>query len=133
MAAGTKDTVKLTATSVANNAVTDAGTADLTVIRPSLTMTKQAYRDDQVTLIGAGLVLPGQFMQYKVTITNAGVAPASSVQITDALPAQLTFASAAGDAAGWTIGNSGNNVTADLSGTLASGASRFIWIRVQVQ
>jgi trimeric autotransporter adhesin len=133
VAAGTKDTVKLTATSVANNAVTDAGTADLTVIRPSLTMSKQAFRDDQVTSIGAGQVLPGEFIQYKVTITNAGAAPASSVQITDALPAQLSFSSAAGDAAGWTIGNSGNNVTADLSGALASGASRFIWVRVQVQ
>ncbi|HEY7634891.1 MAG TPA: hypothetical protein VH763_05080 [Gemmatimonadales bacterium] len=133
VAAGTKDTVTLTATSVANNAVSDSGKADLTVIRPALTMTKQAYRDDQTTLIGAGQVLPGEFIQYKVTITNAGAAPASTVQITDALPAQLTFASATGDAAGWTIGNSGNNVTADLAGTLASGASRFIWVRVQVQ
>ncbi len=133
VAAGTKDTVVLTATSVANNAVSDAGKADLTVIRPSLTMSKQAFRDDQSTLVGAGQVVPGEFIQYKVTITNAGVAPASSVQITDALPAQLTFASAAGDAAGWTIGNTGNNVTADLSGTLAGGASRFIWVRVQVQ
>lgn len=133
VAAGTKDTVKLVATSVVNNAVSDSGKADLTVIRPSLTMSKQAFRDDQVTLIGAGQVLPGDFIQYKVTITNAGVAPAASVQITDALPAQLSFSSAAGDAAGWTIGNSGNNVTADLSGTLASGASRFIWVRVQVQ
>jgi uncharacterized repeat protein (TIGR01451 family) len=133
VAAGTKDTVVLTATSVANNAVSDNGKADLTVIRPSLTMSKVAYRDDKTTLIGAGLVVPGEFIQYKVTISNGGVAAASTVHITDVLPAQLAFSSASADAAGWTIGNSGNTVTADLSGSLASGGSRFIWIRAQVQ
>jgi len=132
VAAGTKDTLVLTGTSVANGAVSDNGKADLTVIKPSLTISKVAYRDDQTTLIGAGLVLPGEFIQYKVTVTNGGVAAAASVVITDALPAQLTFSSATGDLAGWTIGNSGNNVTATLSGTLASSGSRFIWIRAQV-
>jgi len=132
VAAGTKDTLVLTGTSVANGAVSDNGKADLTVIKPSLTISKVAYRDDQTTPIGAGLVLPGEFIQYKVTVTNGGVAAAASVVITDALPAQLTFSSATGDLAGWTIGNSGNNVTATLSGTLASSGSRFIWIRAQV-
>jgi uncharacterized repeat protein (TIGR01451 family) len=133
VAAGTKDTLILTATSVGNGAVSDNGKADLTVIKPALAMTKAAYRDDQATLIGAGLVLPGEFIQYKVTVTNSGVGAATSVQITDALPATLTFASATGDAAGWTISNVGNNVTATLTGSLATSGSRFIWIRAQVQ
>jgi hypothetical protein len=55
------------------------------------------------------------------------------VQIADAVPAQMTFLSATGDLAGWTINNAGNNVTASLSGTLAAGGSRFIWIRAQVK
>jgi len=97
-----------------------------------LSITKVAYKDDQVTPIGASLVLPGQFIQYKVTVTNTGVGPATSVQISDALPAQLTFSSSSPDAGGWTIGNVGNNVTATLTGSLASAASRFIWIRAQV-
>jgi uncharacterized repeat protein (TIGR01451 family) len=133
VAAGTKDTLVLTATSVANGAVSDNGKADLTVIKPALAMTKQAYRDNQSTLIGAGLVLPGEFIQYKVTVTNSGVGAATSVQITDALPATLAFVSSTGDLAGWTIGNVGNNVTATLTGSLASAASRYIWIRAQVQ
>jgi uncharacterized repeat protein (TIGR01451 family) len=132
VAAETKDTVVLTGTSVANNAVSDRGSADLTVIKPALTVTKVAYRDDQTTPIGAGLVLPGEFVQYKVTVTNGGAGEATSVQISDALPAQLTFASASADAAGWTIGNVGNSVTATLSGSLASAGSRYIWIRAQV-
>jgi hypothetical protein len=54
------------------------------------------------------------------------------VHVDDALPAQLTFASTSPDAAGWTLGNVGNNVTADLSGNLAVGASRFFWVRASV-
>jgi uncharacterized repeat protein (TIGR01451 family) len=133
VAAGTQDTLVLTATSVANNTISDVGKADLTVIKPAITVGKAAYRDDQTTLIGAGLVLPGEFIQYKVTVTNTGAGAATGVQIADALPATLTFSSATGDAAGWTISNVGNNVTATLTGSLASAASRFIWIRAQVK
>jgi uncharacterized repeat protein (TIGR01451 family) len=134
VAAGTKDTVVLTATSVANGTVSDNGKADLTVIKANLTLAKQAYRDDKATLIGpTDKVLPAEFIQYKVTVTNTGAAPSSVVQITDPLPAQLTYNSSTGDAAGWTFSNTGNNVTADLTGTLAAGASRFIWVRAQVK
>jgi uncharacterized repeat protein (TIGR01451 family) len=133
VAAGTQDTLVLTATSVANGSVSDPGRADLTVIKPALVMTKAAYRDDQTTLIDGGPVLPGERIQYRVRVTNNGVGEATNVQITDALPATLTFVSATGDAAGWTISNVGNNVTATLTGSLASSGSRFIWIRAQVQ
>jgi uncharacterized repeat protein (TIGR01451 family) len=132
VAAGTKDTVVLAATSVANNTVSNRGSADLTVIKPALAISKVAYRDDQSTLIGAGLVLPGEFIQYKVSVTNSGLGGATSVQVTDTLPAQLTFISSTADAVGWTISNVGNNVTASLAGTLSSTASRFVWIRAKV-
>ena len=132
VAAGTKDTLVLLATSVANNSVSNTGSADLTVIKPSLTVAKVAFRDDQTTAVGAGTVLPGEFIQYQITVTNTGAGPAANVQISDVLPSQLTFSSSTGDLAGWTIGNSGSTVTASLSGTLASSQSRFIWIRVQV-
>ena len=133
VAAGTTDNVVLTATSVGDNTKTDNGTADLTVIRPALSMTKQAYRDNQSTLLGGGdLVLPGEFIQYKITVTNGGLAAASVVHITDALPSEVTYQSASGDLAGWTIGFSSPTVTADLTGTLAPAAARFIWIRVRI-
>ena len=133
VAAGTTDNLKLTATSAGDNSQTDDGTADLTVVRPALSMAKAAYRDNQTTLLGGGdVVLPGEYIQYKITVTNSGGAPASNVHIDDNLPGEVSFQSAAGDLAGWTITNSGNDVDADLSGTLAAGASRFIWIRVRI-
>ena len=134
VAAGTTDNLKLQATSVGDNTKTDDGTADLTVIRPAITVAKGAYRDNQVTLlIATDVVLPNEAIQYKVSVTNSGTTAAASVSIADNLPAELTFLSGTGDAAGWTINNVGNNVTASLTGTLASGATRFIWIRARVK
>jgi trimeric autotransporter adhesin len=134
VAAGTTDNLKLRATSVGDVSKTDDGTADLTVIRPAITVAKGAYRDDQVTLLGpTDNVLPNEAIQYKISVTNGGASGAASVNIADNLPAELTFLSATGDAAGWTIGNAGNNVTASLTGSLAAGATRFIWIRARVK
>jgi uncharacterized repeat protein (TIGR01451 family) len=134
VAAGTTDNLKLQATSVGDNTKTDDGTADLTVIRPAITVGKAAYRDDQVTLLGpTDKVLPNEAIQYKVSVTNSGTTAAASVAIADNLPAELTFLSSTGDLAGWTIGNVGNNVSASLTGTLASGATRYIWIRARVK
>jgi uncharacterized repeat protein (TIGR01451 family) len=94
---------------------------------------KVAFRDNQTTPIGAGTVVPGEFIQYKVTVTNSGSAAASVVHVSDALATQLTFNTTTPDAAGWTLSNVGNNVTADLTGTLAVGASRFFWVRASVK
>ena len=104
----------------------------VTVVRPMLTIVKVAFRDNQSTPVGAGTVLPGEFIQYRVTVTNGGSASVSTVHVSDALPAELTFASASPDAAGWTLSNVGNNVSGDLSGSLAVGASRFFWVRASV-
>ena len=132
-AAGAVDTLYLDATSVANGATTDQGFADLTVIKASMSVTKEAYRDNQTTLLGGGdTALPGEFIQYKVTVTNGGTAAASTVHVDDLLPATLTYNTATGDLAGWTFTPSGNDLDADLTGTLAPAASRFFWIRVQV-
>jgi len=134
VAAGTTDNLKLHATSAGDNTKNDDGTADLTVIRPAITVGKAAYRDDQVTLLGpTDKVLPNEAIQYKVSVTNSGTTAAASVAIADNLPAELTFLSSTGDLAGWTIGNVGNNVSASLTGTLASGATRYMWIRARVK
>lgn len=133
VAAGTPDTLVLKARSVANAATSDNGFSDLTVIRPLLAIDKTAYRDNQITLIGAGTVVPGEFIQYKITVTNNGSAPASTVHISDALATQLNFVSTAADAAGWTLSNVGNNVTGDLTAPLAVATSRFFWVRASVK
>ncbi len=133
VAAGTPDSLYLEARSLANPATTDSGFADLTVVKAAMSITKQAYRDNQTTLLGGGdTVLPGEFIQYKVTVTNGGTAPASTVHVDDLLPSEVTYISSAEDAPTWTIVESAGDVDADLTGTLAPAAARFFWIRVQI-
>ena len=133
VAAGSADTLNLKARSVANGTTNDDGYMDMTVIKASMSITKQAYRDNQTTLLGGGdTVAPGEFIQYKITVTNTGVADAASVHIDDNLPSEVTYNAATGDLAGWTFNESSGDVDADLTGTLAQSASRFFWIRVQV-
>jgi uncharacterized repeat protein (TIGR01451 family) len=135
VAAGSTDNLQLRATSAGDNTKTDQGFADLTVVRPAIAMTKGAYRDDQTTVINTtDTVLPNEAIQFKITVSNSGASAAASVQIADAVPAQMTFLSATGDVpANWSISNTGNSVTASFTGTLAAGASRFIWIRARVK
>ena len=131
VAAGTTAALTLIATSSNNGAITDAGFVTISVVRPAITMTKAAFRDDQTTAV-TGTVLPGEYIWYQITVTNGGTAAASSVSISDPLPAQVTYDTASGDAAGWTISQASGTVTANLTGTLATGASRYIWVRVRI-
>ena len=132
VAAGSTDTLYLRARSVGQPATLDDGFADLTVVKPNLTLTKQAFRDDGVTPV-VGTVLPGEFIRYRVTITNTGSTTATTVQVSDALPAQLTYASATG--IDWSFSVAGQTVTADYtanSGILAAGASSSFVLRVSI-
>ncbi len=132
-AVGSTAGLTLTATSSTDPAVTDAGNYTITVIGASVTMTKEAFRDNQTTAIGGSdRVLPGEYIQYRITVTNTGASAASNVSVGDPLPAQVTYQSASGDAAGWTIGESSGTVTAALA-SLAPAASRYFWIRVRVK
>jgi uncharacterized repeat protein (TIGR01451 family) len=132
--AGAKDTLKLTATSTTLGATTDAGTLVVTVIRAGLTIAKQLYRDDRATLVTAAAnVAPGEFVQFKVTVSATGVAGSTLVHVSDAVPGTVTYVSSAGDLPGWTLAQAAGTVTADLAGTLSTGQTRFFWIRVQVQ
>ncbi len=136
VAAGSTDQLVLTATSTNTPAQNDAGDVTVRVVKAALGMTKVAYRDDQTTVINntTDRVLPGEFIQYKITVSNSGLASASTVSITDALPAAVTYNAASGDVpAEWNISESSGTVTANLTPALASSGSRFIWIRVQVK
>ncbi|HEX8275813.1 MAG TPA: hypothetical protein VF615_24470 [Longimicrobiaceae bacterium] len=132
-AAGSTAGLTLAATSSTDPSTTDTGSYTVTVIGASVSMSKEAFRDNQTTAIGAGdRVLPGEYIQYRITVTNTGASAASTVSVSDPLPAQVTYQSASGDAAGWTISESSGTVTAGLA-TLAPSASRFFWIRVRVK
>lgn len=133
-AAGTTEQIRLTATSSNTAAVNDVGDVTVTVVRAAITMAKDVFRDNKSTAIGAAdRVIPGEFIQYRITVTNSSAVSASTVQVTDPLPAAVAYDSNTPDAAGWTVNVVGSNVTADLAGTLAAGASRFFWIRVRVR
>ena len=134
VAAGTTQDLILTATSANNASISDPGNVTIQVVRAALSMTKVAYRDDQTTAITASdRVLPGEYIQYRITVTNTGGAAATTVAVNDVLPSQVTYVSNSTDAAGWTINQSAGTVSATLSGTLAASASRFFWVRVQIK
>lgn len=133
-AAGTVDTLALRAVSKLDATKLDRGDWDVRVIRAAITMTKTAYRDNKTTLISASdRVVPGEFLQYRIAVTSAGVADASTVQVSDTLPASVIYDSSSGDAAGWTLTQSAGVVTGALSGTLPNGQIRFFWVRVRVR
>lgn len=141
VAAGTTDDLRLTATSGNDGTVSNTGNRGVRVIKAAIAMTKQAYRDNQTTVIGDGTtadrVLPGEYIWYRIAVTNTGGAAATltgtGYGVTDALPSAVTYVSSNGDAAGWTIAESAGTVSATLTGTLAPGATRFFWVRVQVK
>ena len=72
VAAGTTQQLVLTATSTNTPAQNSAGDLTVRVVKAALTMTKVAYRDNQTTVINntTDRVLPGEFIQYKITVTN---------------------------------------------------------------
>jgi uncharacterized repeat protein (TIGR01451 family) len=135
VAAGQTGTVILTATDTTDALVTDADTLVVTVVRPALTMTKEAFRADSVTAV-TGTVLPGETIIYKLTITNTGSTDASGVSVTDPLPAEVTYVSSGTTAAGWTVSELSGTITAALTGTMPNtglGSSVVVWIRVTVK
>ena len=133
VAAGSTDTLYLTASPAGDPGTTDDGFADMTVIRPALAIVKEAWLGDRSAQI-VGNVLPGDFIEYRVAVTNTGTAPASSVVVTDDLQvANLTFVSTDDPGGAWTsIAFASPTVTATLNGSLAASASVVFWIRVQV-
>lgn len=134
-AASSVDTLYLTATSVTSPSVLDTGSAIVTVVKPAIAVVKEAYRDNGTTLIGASdSVVPQEFIRYKITVTNSGVAAAQTVVVDDVVPAELQSVVASDPtAAGWDFtGTSGNTVKATLA-SLAGGGSAEVWIRAQVK
>ena len=133
VAGGSTDTLYLLGRSVAQPATTDQGFLDLTVIKPVLTLAKAAYLDDGITLV-SGTVVPTQVIRYRITVNNTGNTNASSVQVTDTLPAQVTYVTTS-SSTGWSVSVTGQVVTANYTGTgalLAASASAMFEVRVSI-
>jgi uncharacterized repeat protein (TIGR01451 family) len=132
VAAGSTENLNLLARSVSAPTIDDTGFFDITVVRPSISVTKQAWNDAQTAQI-SGTVLPGDHIQYLISVTNNGTADATSVSVSDALPGEVTYDSHSDDGGtpAWVIAEAGGTVTATLA-TLSAGATRTFWIRVQI-
>jgi uncharacterized repeat protein (TIGR01451 family) len=83
VAAGTTDTLLLTARSVGNAAKMATGALAVTVVWPSLAITK--------AVIPSGTQRPGTNLTYTSTVTNLGTASALSVAIVDSIPNWLQY------------------------------------------
>ncbi len=135
VAAGTVDSLFFLASAVAQPSTNAEGAYIVTVIKPSVTITKEAFTDAGLTTPVAGTVLPGQSIWYKVTVSNAsGTASAISIDVNDNLPTQVTYVTHGDDGNGWTIVKSGvspENINATKA-SLAAGASAYFWIEVTI-
>jgi uncharacterized repeat protein (TIGR01451 family) len=80
----------------------------------------------------ADRVAPSELIQYLVTVSNTGSTDAASVHVDDLLPAEVTYNATSANVGAWTFTVAGNDVDADLTGTLTSGSSASFWIRVQI-
>lgn len=138
VAAGTSTTITLAVEAETDPANVNAtATHAVTVIRPSLTLEKQVFRQDQVTPITASdRVLPGEDIYYKLTITNNGTAAATGLSLTDDLPEELAYVSFSIVSGTWSVTAPAAGSSGTLSATAASlgiGASNVIWIRATVR
>lgn len=79
---GTADSLWLGATAVTDGTVNDTGFADLTVVRPAISITKDVAPATQ---------LPGTDLTYTVTVTNVGTREAINAVAVDSLAAELQF------------------------------------------
>ena len=131
-ATGATAAITLTATSTTAPVATNTGDLTVTVTRAGLSIAKLLYRDDRTTPV-SGTVATGEYVQYRVAVTSSGVADATTVSVSDPVPAQVIYDTATGDLAGWSFATAGSTLTATLAGALTSGASRFFWIRVRVK
>jgi len=82
-ASGAKDTLVFKARAVLSPATADTGKLTVTVLRPTMTMTK--------SVSPAGTQLPGANLTYTVALSNIGSSNAESVVVVDTLPAAVFF------------------------------------------
>lgn len=135
LAAGTVDSLFFLATAVANPSTTDESAYIVTIVKPSVTITKEAFTNVGLTTPVSGDVLPGQSIWYKVTVSNSsGTASAISIDLDDDLPTQVTYVTHGDDGNGWTIvklAGPPEHIDATKA-SLAAGASAYFWIEVTI-
>jgi uncharacterized repeat protein (TIGR01451 family)/LPXTG-motif cell wall-anchored protein len=112
-----------------NTATVSAATADpdLTNNTDQVTTTVTALADLSMSKKGPASVVAGGTVSYSIKVKNAGPSTATSVSVSDTLPAGVSFVSASGS--GWTCGQAAGVVTCTRP-TLTTGAAPVITINV---
>jgi uncharacterized repeat protein (TIGR01451 family) len=100
---------------------------DNNTVSENTTVVAPTDADVAVTKTGPRQVEPGASFSYNITVTNNGPAAATSVNVTDALPAALTFVSANTTQGSWQ--ETSGNVTWNL-GTIEKGLSANLTLTV---
>lgn len=109
----------------ANNTGGEASTDSVTVdvLTNDVTITKDVVNPESVNL--------GEPATFTLTVGNLGdAATVGDVVVTDSLPAGLEYVSATGD--GWTCTEDAGEITCDLDGSVAPGATSVITVVVNV-
>ncbi len=134
VAAGTTDSLFLRATAASDGNVNDTGYAFIEVIRPALTISKQAWNSGRTAQISAD-VLPGDTIWYRIEVSNTGDAQADTAVVTDVLPSQVTYLSTDDPDSSWdSIAYDGPSTTVTATrNTLAAAGSDLFWIQVEVK
>lgn len=149
-AAGSTADLILEVVSQADNDVKDDDRTKVTVIRPSLSITKEAFANKNEDPLDAGGVVPGATIWYRITVENAGAeangADATNVEIKDVLPSALGFKSAEPDASNahpWQLSTDTDNGIVTITAkpvdesnaprTMAPGEKAIFWIEVEVK
>ena len=137
-AAGTSEGLVLTAEAQSDASVTDTGSITVERVAAALVITKTAWNDGRSAEVTE--ILPGQYIDYEITVTNNGSSPAESVVVTDELDSDfVSYVSSENTGSAWTpitaiVNGDGNTVvTATLAAPLAPAASATFYVRVRVQ
>jgi uncharacterized repeat protein (TIGR01451 family) len=145
LANGQVSNVTVTVTAPASGSLTNTATASSPTTDPNLTnnitapviTTVTPVADVGIGKVGPVSVLAASNLVYTISVTNFGPSSASSVVVTDTLPANVTFVSASGNGinnagmVSWSLGTLANGqvsnvtvtVTAPASGSLTNVAS----------
>lgn len=148
-AAGTTEDLIFEVASADDDDVSDSAQTQVRVVRPSLSITKQAFQTRNGDSIAPGGVTPGATIWYKITVENAETngADAVDVVIEDVIPDALDLVSTDEDASNtgtWSIttGTNGNGETVvtikPVDGgnnprPMAPGETGVFWIEVRVR
>ncbi|MEG3790167.1 Ig-like domain-containing protein [Lysobacter sp. CCNWLW3] len=137
LANGASASLQITATVNASGTYLNTATASSTTTDPTpanntgtATTTPVASADLSIDKDDAGAsVVPGNNVVYTITVANAGPSAASSITVSDAIPAGLSFVSANG--AGWSCVDNAGTVECSRP-TLAAGANAAITLTLAV-